>query len=67
MSENSAHISTANMPENDPLNPLDPLDVQPLSFLSPNISDIPLASCYLGSSSSHFGQKIPNEAELLEE
>lgn len=67
MSENSAHSSTENMPEPNPPDLQEPLNVAPLSFLPPNIFDITLDSRYLGSSSNPFGQKIPTDAELLEE
>jgi hypothetical protein len=67
MSKIPAYSSVKNMTENYPLNPLDPLDIPPLLFLPPIISDIKLPSRYIGSSSSPSSQKITTKAELLEE
>ena len=65
MSENTPN-STDNTPAvSSPIQP-DPLFIEPLSFLPPNISDLSLAQPYSASSSNPLG-KIPTEAELREE
>lgn len=67
MSENPTHGTSENMSETIPLNQSKPLDVQPISFLPPNIPNIILASRYPGSSSNPFGQKVPTEAKIFAE
>ena len=67
MSENTAHNITHNMPKNTPSDVSDPLVVEPISVMPPNIPHVILASNHPGSSSNPFGQTVPTEAEILEE
>jgi hypothetical protein len=63
MSENTMH----DLLENTPLNMSEPLLVEPISVLPPNIPNIILASNRPGSASNPFGQSAPTKAEILAE
>jgi hypothetical protein len=66
MSEKSTCHAIENAPDPTPLSQTEPLNVPPLFFHSPNLSDITLASCYSESSNNPLGE-VPTEAEVHEE
>jgi hypothetical protein len=66
MSENSTCHTFENPLDPTPPSQTEPLNVPLLSFLTPHLSDVTLASCYSESSSNPLG-KVLTEAEFREE